>query len=287
MRNLFISNEKINQTFGTLDGLIAGIKADQIIKESEAKALRSWLEDHHYLSSRQPFCEIISIVKDALSDNILTHDEIEDIRFVCANFLNNYGGAPIGNLLGLVGGIAADSELNEQEWTTLKTWLKSNSYLKGSWPYDEIECLTTKHYSTSELTPEESRIIITYFADFCGFNKNRSLTHPLNEPGKAITGICAVCPDIEIEGKVFSITGRSKKYLRKEISDRIHAHKGYFKNTISGLTDYLVVCTDGSPMWIYSCYGRKVETAVTMRKEGHRIQIIHEFDLWDYFEEVA
>ncbi|GMA55471.1 hypothetical protein GCM10025857_68280 [Alicyclobacillus contaminans] len=46
-------------------------------------------------------------------------------------------------------------------------------------------------------------------------------------------------------------------------------------------TDYLVVGDQGNPCWAFSCYGRKVEKAVKLRKQGRRILIIHEVDFWD------
>jgi hypothetical protein len=45
-------------------------------------------------------------------------------------------------------------------------------------------------------------------------------------------------------------------------------------------TNYLLVGSDGNPCWAFSCYGRKVEKAVEMRKEGYSIQIINENDFW-------
>ncbi len=284
---LFLSQQKIQQTFETLLGLIDGICADNTIKSSEINALKSWVEMHEYLKYRSPFNEIIKIVKPAITDGILTNEEIKDIRYVCVNVLKNYNAFDIGRLHGLASGIASDGDLNELEWNTLKIWLRESSYLKGSWPYDEINTLVTKHQRAEALSIQEKEIVIYYFNDFCGLNKNLSLTHPLNEPNMPITGICAICPEVEVFEKVFCLTGESRKYPRKEIADKIIEYGGSYKNDVSGLVDYLVVCSEGSPMWIYSCYGRKVEAAIAMRKEGHRIQIIHEFDLWDYFEDVA
>lgn len=37
----------------------------------------------------------------------------------------------------------------------------------------------------------------------------------------------------------------------------------------------------GNPYRSYSCYGRKIEEAVALRKEGAKVQIINETDFWD------
>jgi hypothetical protein len=54
-----------------------------------------------------------------------------------------------------------------------------------------------------------------------------------------------------------------------------------FNNNVVKDTNYLVVGNKGNPCWVYSCYGRKVEKAVELRKAGHKIMIIHEDDFWD------
>jgi hypothetical protein len=51
-------------------------------------------------------------------------------------------------------------------------------------------------------------------------------------------------------------------------------------------TDYLIVGDNGNLAWAFSCYGRKVERAVELRKKGHRIAIIHEFDFCDVIDEL-
>ena len=37
----------------------------------------------------------------------------------------------------------------------------------------------------------------------------------------------------------------------------------------------------GPPCWAYSCYGRKIEEAMELRKSGAHVQIVNETDFWD------
>jgi len=293
MKNFYLSKAKILQTFETLKGLIDGISSDKKILPKEIEALRHWINEHDHVRSRPPFDVIIKTIKSALEDNIITDSELKDIRFVCDKVLSTFdldtkrGTAQIQRLHGIASGIAADGEINPDEWAYLSKWIEDNSALKGSWPYDEIEALTTKHLNSQELSQVEREVVLHYLNDFCGFNGNSALSHPLNEPGKAITGICAVCPDIEFSDKTFCLTGESKKYPRKKIIDLISSHGGRYKDDMSKLVDYLIVGAEGSSMWSYSCYGRKVEAAVNLRKQGHHVLIIHEFDFWDSLEDAA
>jgi len=56
---------------------------------------------------------------------------------------------------------------------------------------------------------------------------------------------------------------------------------GSAKSSVSTKTDYLVVGNAGNPCWAYSCYGRKIEEAMTLRREGAKVQIVNETDFWD------
>ncbi len=51
-------------------------------------------------------------------------------------------------------------------------------------------------------------------------------------------------------------------------------------------TDYLIVGNAGNPCWAYSCYGRKIEQAVDLRKAGGKIKIVNEIDFWDVLEDL-
>jgi NAD-dependent DNA ligase len=56
---------------------------------------------------------------------------------------------------------------------------------------------------------------------------------------------------------------------------------GKITNNISKKLNYLVIGAAGNPCWAYACYGRKVEQAVSLRKAGFKLQIIHESDFHD------
>jgi len=51
---------------------------------------------------------------------------------------------------------------------------------------------------------------------------------------------------------------------------------GKFTNTINRHLDYLIVGTEGNPCWTYSCYGRKIEDALDLKRQGAGLLIVHE-----------
>lgn len=292
MNETFVTKAQIMRSFSTLNGLIMGISADQIVTKDEVLALRRWVKNNLECLLRPPFSSVKDAIEEALLDNKITLEELENIKFVCRNVLVAFpddlkSTKKIQELHGAAAGIASDGKINASEWQFLKTWISENESLKGTWPYDEIEALTSKHLKIESLSQTDIEMILHYFNDFGGLNENRSLTHPLNEPNLPITAICAICPDIVLKEKTFCLTGKSVKYPREKIATLISSYGGKFKDGMSKGIDYLIVCSDGSPHWAYSCYGRKVEQAVSLRKQGEPIIILNEFDLWDHFKDLG
>ena len=99
--------------------------------------------------------------------------------------------------------------------------------------------------------------------------------------GGTVVGLCAVCPEIEFQEKFFCITGASYKYRRSDFKRVLENLGAKVVNNVSQKLDYLVIGANGNPCWAYACYGRKVEAAVTLRREGSRLLLVHENDLHD------
>jgi hypothetical protein len=94
-------------------------------------------------------------------------------------------------------------------------------------------------------------------------------------------GICAMQPDITFNGKVFCVTGSSPRASRADIEDVIVQLGGRAHARVVQDLDYLVVAAERTLSWAFSCYGRKVEAAMTLRRNGARLAIVHESDFWE------
>ncbi len=66
----------------------------------------------------------------------------------------------------------------------------------------------------------------------------------------------------------------------------ISALGGIPTKSLTKKTDYLIVGDNGNQAWAFACYGRKVEKALELRKNGHKISLIHEFDFMDAIEDL-
>jgi NAD-dependent DNA ligase len=253
------------------------------VTTDELLALKQWIDFNRSHLKRPPFSEALNVIDNALADKKITAEELADIKFVCKSIVQTFEETDttlkVQTLHGVVSGIASDKIINSEEWTYLIEWLKINKNLKGIWPFDEIKLLVAKHKSHKTISNDEMAIIVHFLNDFTGMNNNKALTHPLNEPLIPMTEINAEVPDIKIEGKTFCLTGESQKYKRSEIGDMITKKGGIFKNSVTKAVDYLIVCAEGSQHWKFSCYGRKVEEAMKLKKQNHHISIIGESDL--------
>jgi NAD-dependent DNA ligase len=138
-----------------------------------------------------------------------------------------------------------------------------------------------------QIDEQEQQVLRSFFEDFIevSFAKKVRAESQRVKAGlpKSFTlpGICAMCPEVEFDGRVFTFTGTSTKATRQQIVDQITGLGAAFSPNVTSQTHYLVVGAGGNPCWAFSCYGRKVEKAVDFRKSGGTILIVHESDFWD------
>lgn len=160
--------------------------------------------------------------------------------------------------------------------------------MSKTYPYDEVYSLVTTVLKDGVIDDQEKDMLKVFFADFIdtktSYNINSTDIIELKKNIK-VSGICTVCPEIEFKGKSFCFTGASSKSTRNEIKQALESLDGIFHENVTKKTDYLVIGDFGNPCWAYACYGRKVEKAVKLRKEGRQVVIIHENDFWDAVQE--
>lgn len=261
-----------------LEGLLTGIRADGRIVKEETTRLLTWLADSEPYQRVRPFTEISRHIEAVLSDGIVTIDECDDLLFVIQRFttVNPHFCAMrtgLQVLHGLVAGIAADQRIPDSEVQKLQAWISDWAHLSGTWPYDECEALVAAAVK-SDSAPARTALI-QLAADFPIGGANEDGRPPL------IGAICAIDPVVVFKGRQFVFTGESSRCERRELAERVTERGGSTHDSVTSMADYLIVCDNGNPHWAFACYGRKVEKAYLMRREGHSIAIIHERDFWD------
>lgn len=287
----FTGPAELHKTINSFLGLLEGVAIDQVVDEQEMLELKNWYELHRALIDRHPFSEIIPALDLALSDHIITYDEAEDLRFLCHQVVSDgyydLVTSAIQVLHGIIHGILANNEISDDEIYQLQIWMEDHSILKGTYPFDEIYSLMYAVLEDGVITDHERNLLKAFFAEFVdtrdSYNLNANELSALKET-YSVQGICAKKPDIFIPEHVFCFTGKSSEATRDEIADMIERRGGVFSGCVTDAVEYLIVGVGGSPCWAYSCYGRKIEDAVSRRKKGKSIVIVNEHDFWDALE---
>jgi NAD-dependent DNA ligase len=276
----------IEKDLQILVGIISGIKSDNVISDTEYEEVISWINAHREYEDKQPYKEVIDIIRAALADNVLTHEESENIIWFCNQYINKTGyfniiTSGIQKLTGIIKGIAFDNEINHKELEYLDNWMEENDYLKNTYPYNELYNLVTNIIQDKMITEEEHYSLLSFCKALVGEendNSNEAMLSSLK------TGYYQIDPLIAVQEKTFCITGVSKKYKRRDIAEKIDLFGGYVVDNVSSKLDYLVVCDEKNNCWAFTCYGRKIEEAIKHRKQGRELIIVHEYDLYDTLE---
>lgn len=282
----FTGPARLDKALHTLEGLLRGVAADGEITTAELKSVRQWIEQHRPIVNRHPFNEIIHFLDDVLADGVVDAEEAKDVLWLCDQLStsNEYFAAvtsDLQRLQGLMAGIAADGKITVDELNMLSDWIDEHEGLKGFWPYDELETVILEVLRDKKIDAEEHSMLIALFNEFLSYGTHKSAAIPLDEMTEKLGGFCAVCPEITFQAKKFCFTGRSKRASRKELANKVEKFGGEFIPSVRNDLNYLVIGDGGNESWAFACYGRKVEAAITLRKRGLPIVIVHENDFWD------
>ncbi|MBQ7546396.1 MAG: BRCT domain-containing protein [Clostridia bacterium] len=272
-------------------GLLDGIAIDGMVDEKETQELKNWYDLYRPFIDRHPFSEILPVIEDALEDDVLTYDEVEALRWLCRNvdshLYYDLVTSSIQTLQGILHGIMANNTVTDSELKGLYRWLQVHFILKDTYPFDEIYSLLSSILADGVVTDDERNVLKAFFSEFVdtrdSYNLNEKELIILREQ-YSVTGICAKNPEIIFEGNTFCFTGASAKACRKDIEALIYSHDGECSGSVTKKTKYLIVGAEGNPCWAFSCYGRKIEKAVELRKSGYPIVIVNEYDFWAALE---
>lgn len=275
----------IDKELHVLEGIIIGIEIDRILNDKELSAINKWIEKHHQFFLKSPFNELIPMLEGVLRDNKITLEEKNDLLWFCQRLNSNTSyydllTSDIQRLHGILAGIASDNIITVDELTGLSGWMSEHAHLKTTWPYDEIESIVSTVLSDNVIDSEEHMFLLDVCKEFSKKTVNLML-EPSHKEELYRQGVCALCPDVVFADRLFCFTGKAKHGTRSEFAKLVEARGGKILGNVRKDLNYLVVGSEGNECWAFSCYGRKIEEAMNLRREGSKIVIIHEFDFWD------
>jgi hypothetical protein len=281
----FTSRARLEKSVNSLLGIVEGIVIDSSINSSEVSFLNLWLSEHADVQDRHPYTELIPVVQAAVEDGVLTQDEHDDIVWLCEKLRSteffDKTTADLQRLHAILGGIVADGVVSEAELRGLSAWLQEHEHLRTCWPYDEVDSLITGVLKDQKIDDEEHALLKEFFSEFTALMDDRTINSPVVSEGGSVVGLCAVCPEIEFTGSMFCFTGGSTRYTRATLAATVQRLGGEVTPNLNKQVRYLIIGADGNPCWAYACYGRKVEKAIELRRQGVRVLIVHENDFHD------
>ena len=275
--------EYFEKTVQRLRGIIEGINIDDELDDAEIAQLKNWIDEHPRLHNEEPFASLVSLLRECLEDGIIDEDERDDISDWCASFLNESPFAEdmteaIRRLHGALSGILIDDVITDDEIFNLKDWLYDYESLKDSWPFSDLWSLLDKILEDGVISDEE-RI---EFKEFCSYFSEKIIQNPDIQDGvyieswmrtgspifKPLIELCSRDQEISFQGKTFCFTGPARSGPRTVLHAMLEEAGGIPSKTATLKLDYLVIGAQSSPAWIYSTYGRKIETVLNNKKDN-------------------
>lgn len=281
----YTTKSRLDKAINSLLGIVQGISIDGMINDREMAYLASWIAEHGGGEQLHPFSELLPVLRNALADGRLDDEERADLRWMCdqfrsAEFFDKVTG-DLQRLHSMLGGVGADGEISEEELRQLRGWLEEHSHLQSCWPYDEVSSIITGVLADGRIDETEHELLRAFFGDFTEASDRKVLSGSLVRIPQEVAGICAACPEVRFAGMKFCFTGESSRFTREELFATVERLGGTVVSAVSGKVNFLVVGSEGNPCWAFACYGRKVQKALELRKDGARIMLVHETDFHD------
>jgi hypothetical protein len=268
-----------------LEGLLRGIALDGRIVPEEVEALRDWCTKRRDVRDVGPFKELIPMIERTVAHGAVDEEERADILWFCEQLRTpsvyySVATTDLQRLHGMLAGIGADGIVDERELRGLQDWMQGVKSLKGTWPYDEVEAIIREVLADGKIDEEEHKFLVAFTREFLGSTTKLVFERKFDEQLVRF-GVCAAQPVIVFESKRFCFTGTSRVASRDEMESVVRRLGGTTIAHVTRELDWLVVAEERGQSWAFSCYGRKVEIAVELRKRGSHLAIVHEKDFWE------
>jgi hypothetical protein len=293
---LYTDKAYIQRSIERLYGIIQGIDIDCHINDQEIIALKKWLDTHDALHNEEPFRDLVYLISDILEDGVIDPDERTELSEWCSEALNERGflgcvTQSMRRLHGVMSGIVCDGKIQAEELTGLQDWLLDYEQMKDWWPFNELKKILDQILADGKVDQEEQQALRDFFLNFTeqviedpNIHDNEYWMDPrmisMSPVFKPISIICEPSPAIRFKDKLFCFTGPAASGKRTHLVSVVEQLGGAHRNNPVINLDYLVIGAQASPVWVYSTYGRKIETVI-QRKEASsncQTQIIKEVD---------
>jgi NAD-dependent DNA ligase len=176
-----------------------------------------------------------------------------------------------GALIGIAQGVICDRHLSDAEIHFLSEWLCNNDEISQDWPGDILCSKIKEVLADGVITETERQQLIDILQGLIGgtIETLASATHVSQLVFDEVN-------EIRHGQSRFCLTGDFVYGPRTRCHEEITIRGGIIGESINKKLSYLIVGGLGSPEWKHGSYGTKVEKAMSYKKSGCPILIIHE-----------
>ena len=218
----FTKPAELHKAINTLRGIVAGISCSEGVCSLEMQELVHWCSIHAHLKERHPFSELLPVIEKAMEDGFIDEEEQNDILWLCNNFVDegkyyDVITSSIQFLGGLIHGIMSDGQLSNTEIKALNLWLKSNDFLRGTYPFDELTAMLHSILEDGIITEDERNSLLAFMSNLVEFKDSYNLSEfefAALRDKYSIGGVCAHNPVIVVSQHNFCFTGESYRSPR-------------------------------------------------------------------------
>lgn len=178
----------------------------------------------------------------------------------------------IEHLMGLVTGLVADGNLNDLEIKMLSTWIASHPEVTTEYPGSIIARKVADVLEDGVITEDERAHLLTVLLELAA--NNFSSTGSADPEVVSLPIDDSVAPDLRDATVCF--TGEFVYGTRAACQKLMEKTGAACVDSLTKKVNVLVIGTRVSPGWVHTSFGRKIQRAVELQGEGHRIHIISE-----------
>lgn len=178
----------------------------------------------------------------------------------------------VAELIGLVRGVLADGEINQAEAEFLELWMQINADYVDHWQCAPLYTRLQEMLQDGKLDHDEQRELLDTLSSFASPAIRADGRFAPNE---------SLCDDVEPDqvdliDKRVCFTGKFVTDSRTRLAERCNEHLIKVVNSVTTRLDYLVIGSCGSPEWLHSTHGKKIQNARELQAGGARLMVIPE-----------
>ncbi len=176
----------------------------------------------------------------------------------------------INEILGLLKGMLADGVVTNDEVRALECWFFANPDALSVWPANVLAERLRRIFEDHVITDDERLALAELMRATVGeeqaVSANPVTDLPFDEPP----------PPLIFQDHTYVFTGEFVYGTRKECQAAVVARGGRVASSPTRSVNVLVVGCNGNTDWAHTSFGRKIEAAMRLRREGLPIAIVEE-----------